>query len=76
MRNKKRYILTFGIVVTVFRSWSSHSTFGAGLPRAEQSARRPAEFVNSNLCDGSIINAGPCVSNEFAITIESIQLNN
>ena len=51
-----------GIDVTAKLSGPSHSTLGAGLPRAEQSTRPPLELVNSTLDGGSLTNKGPWVS--------------
>jgi hypothetical protein len=51
-----------GIEVNGILSGPSHSTLGAGLPRAEQSTRPPLELVNSNLEGGSLTNTGPWVS--------------
>ena len=51
-----------GIEVNGKLSGPSHSTLGAGLPRAEQSIRPPVELVNSILEGGSLTNTGPWVS--------------
>lgn len=60
--------LTDCIVETALLSKSSHSTWGGGFPLAVQSALLPAVLVNSNRNDGSNVNVGPCVSNEFDAT--------